>query len=383
MKCKKLLCFGMAAALACSCLQAGTAQAGSIPEGTWAGEIAQGESAKAMMQGRAASAEELAPGQDLADGAVQESQKAAGAEQVTGSGWKYKALANGTVEITGYAGKKTSLSIPSKIGGKKVTSIGSRAFSNVNCTVSEKLKSVKIPGTVKKIGSEAFAYCINMKKIKIPKGVTSIGEGAFYFCEVLESVSLPETLKSVGKEAFWGTSLKSVVIPKSLTKIGEGAFTLIMNFKSIKVQKGNPAYCAQDGVLFTKDMKTIVACPTDKTGSFTAPAGVRKIGNKAFAYSSLKKIEFQKGLTTVGKQAFSSSHAENIVFAEGLKTIQYRAFENCIQLKSVVIPKSVKKIEEGAFYSWSGNISVKLKVSRGSYAEKWAKKNKIPYTYMK
>lgn len=324
-------------------------------QGLWAGEIAQGEPAKAMAQG----------------------------EQVTSSGWKYKALANGTVEVTGYTGKKTSLSIPSKIGGKKVTSIGKRAFSYLNCTVSETLKSVKIPGTVKKIGSEAFTYCISMKKIKIPKGVTSIGEGAFYFCESLESVSLPETLKSVGKEAFWATSLKSVVIPKRLTKIGEGAFTLITNFKSIKVQKGNPAYCARDGILFTKDMKTIVACPTYKTGSYVVPAGVRKIGSKAFAYSSLKKIEFQKGLTTVGKQAFSSSSAENIVFEEGLKTIQYRAFENCIQLKSMVIPKSVKKIEENPFYSWGGGMNVKLKVFRGSYAEKWAKKNKIPYTYMK
>ncbi len=374
MKHKKLLCFGMAAALACASLQAGTAQAGGIPEGKWTAGSIQEKPQGELQQ------EFGTP----AKGAAQGTAKGAGAgEQVTSAGWKYKALANGTVEITGYTGTGTSLSIPSKIGGKKVTSIGKRAFAYENCAVNGTIKSVKIPKTAKKIGSEAFIYCMNIKKIKIPKGVTSIGDKAFYFCEALGSVSLPETLQSVGKEAFWNTSLKKVSIPKRLTKIGERAFTLVSGCKSFKVQKGNPAYCAQDGVLFTKDKKTLVACPMGKTGSYPVPKGVRKIGNHAFAYSSLKNITCQKGLATVGKNAFSSSSVEKIVFPEGLKTIQYRAFENCIQLTSVTFPKSLKKIVENPFYSWSGSINVTLKVSRGSYAEKWAKKNKIPYTYLK
>ena len=298
MKHKKLLCFGMAAALACASLQAGTAQAGGIPEGKWTAGSIQEKPQGELQQESGTPAEEAVQwdpqreGPEAAEqesgtpdkGAAQGTAKGAGAgEQVTSAGWKYKALANGTMEITGYTGTGTSLSIPSKIGGKKVTSIGKRAFAYENCAVNGTIKSIKIPKTAKKIGSEAFIYCMNIKKIKIPKGVTSIGDKAFYFCEALGSVSLPETLQSVGKEAFWNTSLKNISIPKRLTKIGEGAFTLVSGCKSFKVQKGNPAYCAQDGILFTKDKKTLVACPMGKTGSYTVPKGVRKIGNHAFA----------------------------------------------------------------------------------------------------
>jgi len=101
MKHKKLLCFGMAAALACASLQAGTAQAGGIPEGKWTAGSIQEKPQGELQQ------EFGTP----AKGAAQGTAKGAGAgEQVTSAGWKYKALANGTVEITGYTGTGTSLS---------------------------------------------------------------------------------------------------------------------------------------------------------------------------------------------------------------------------------------------------------------------------------
>ena len=62
----------------------------------------------------------------------------------------YKELDDGNVEITGYTGKASALSIPSTLGGKKVT----------------------------KIGKEAFFGCSSLKRVTVPKSVTSIGEKA-------------------------------------------------------------------------------------------------------------------------------------------------------------------------------------------------------------
>ena len=48
---------------------------------------------------------------------------------VDDSGLEYEELEDGTVEITGYSGEDTVLVIPDEIYGKRVTSIGSYAFS--------------------------------------------------------------------------------------------------------------------------------------------------------------------------------------------------------------------------------------------------------------
>ena len=48
----------------------------------------------------------------------------------TSDDYSYKELGDGTVEITKYSGNYTILNIPSTLGGKQVTSIGSDAFSD-------------------------------------------------------------------------------------------------------------------------------------------------------------------------------------------------------------------------------------------------------------
>ena len=56
-------------------------------------------------------------------------------------------------------------------------------------------------------------------------------------------------------------------------------------------------------------------------------------------------------------------------------------FAQCSKLEKVVIPSSVTKIEKGEFrYS---KDTVTLYVKKGSYAEKYAKKNKLRYKYSK
>ncbi len=65
-----------------------------------------------------------------------------------------------------------------------------------------------------------------------------------------------------------------------------------------------------------------------------------------------------------------------------LKTIGDSALNMCYQLESVTIPKSVKKIRENAIRSGL-NPKLKIKVVRGSYAQKWAKRNNVLYTFIK
>lgn len=76
--------------------------------------------------------------------------------------YNYEILDDGTVEITKYNGSATTLSIPSTINGKKVTSIAGFCFFQ-----SENLKKVTIPKSIKNIKDAAFLGCQKLKKIKI------------------------------------------------------------------------------------------------------------------------------------------------------------------------------------------------------------------------
>jgi len=71
---------------------------------------------------------------------------------------------------------------------------------------------------------------------------------------------------------------------------------------------------------------------------------------------------------------------KNVTIENGIETIG-GGFAQCSKLEKVVIPFSVTKIEKGEFrYS---KDTVTLYVKKGSYAEKYAKKNKLRYKYSK
>ncbi len=143
--------------------------------------------------------------------------------------YEYTILDDGTVEITKYKGSEASVTIPSTIDGKSVTSIGDEAF--YNCT---SLTSVTIPDSVTSIGMDAFSYCTSLTSVTIPDSVTSIGAWAFSECTSLTSVTIPDSVSSIGESAFSEcTSLTSVTIPDSVTSIGVNAFKNCTSLKEV------------------------------------------------------------------------------------------------------------------------------------------------------
>ena len=147
------------------------------------------------------------------------------------------------VQVTGYTGSSSTVSIPTSVShsGKtyKVTSIGQNAF----------------------IGNTTI------QTVNIASSITNIERGAFERCTNLTSVTIPSSVSKIGEYAFSECGIRSVYLYSNVSSIGWGAFTNCPNLTNISVESGNSHYGTYNGVLYAKDMSTVVACPGGYSGS--------------------------------------------------------------------------------------------------------------------
>lgn len=249
-----------------------------------------------------------------------------------------------------------------------VTSVGTLAFYDFN------IKNLIIADSVKVIKESAFYENTRLKTLNLGNGLEVIEESAFYYCRsALESVVLPESLTTIEGGAFgYCTALKEVQISKNLSDVSAFAFSNCDKLEKFIVDEENPYFCDIDGVLFSKDKKTLVCYPEGKEGvtysvpdgvtdigkgafsgnyvleSVTLPDSLLNIGNGAFYKCKLGTIDLPEGLLSIGNHAFGYGNIKEIVFPESLETIGNRAFESC-DLTEVAIPSNVKYIGSTAF----------------------------------
>ena len=303
-----------------------------------------------------------------------------------------------TCTVIGYEGQqKGDLKIPSQIDGFTVTKVADAAFyRNTGFT-----GNLVIPDTVLEIGPCAFQACTGLKgnlvlsqKLKsidehaflgnttmkgtldFPESLANIGRCAFYECEGLTGdLVLPEGI-ALGDEIFYACKglTGTLYIPDSMT--WNGNITTGSGISKISVKQTNTQYAAYDGMLFSKDMKTLLACPGGKTGNMTIPEGVETIARIA-AYNcnnlngtlklpnSLKTIEefafygtsftgdliIPDSVQVIGESAFCGGKFDGrLELSDSLTRIESFTFFGCQFAGDLNIPKSVTHIGEFAFF---------------------------------
>lgn len=237
-----------------------------------------------------------------------------------------------TVEVTypetegrpDYYTELTDVVIPETVtfGSVKytVTAVGASAFFQSSIT------SVKIPNTVTRIGGTAFTDSYSLTNIEMSSKVDTIMNGAF--CDTkIESIDLGDSLVYIGASAFANCrQLKAIDIPSTVEEINteikylydgsevpfEGSAVIYVpifggcsSLPEINVDENNKNYASVDGVLYTKDLKTMLSCPTGYEKETVAiPEGTEEINDHAFYYCrSLKYIDIPKNIREVtGKE---------------------------------------------------------------------------------
>jgi len=243
----------------------------------------------------------------------------------------YEVQDDRTVKIRGYLGSSSQLTIPTKLGGLTVTSIGEPH-------ICSNLTSVTIPDSVTFVEARPFfALCESLTKVIVsPTHPTlTVVDGAL--------ISKPD------KRLVWypmASSASSYTIPQGIMVIENEAF----------------AYC-------------------EKLTSVTIPDSVISIGDSAFiGCKKLTSVTLSYGVTTIGNHAFSHCISlSSMTIPASVTSIGDYAFASCWNLTQVTLPASVTSISDSAFSCCYG--LKRIIVTRNSYAEKYCKQKNLPYGY--
>lgn len=238
--------------------------------------------------------------------------------------YAYSENDDGTVTITGGNIVTPKLEIPAELEGKKVSAIGMNAFTGNNVITD----------------------------LVIPEGVTTLYWYSFNTCKNLETVTLPDSLEFIDSWAFERCSrLKTINVPANVTRINGGAFAQNSSMTSITCDPANKNYVSVNGVLFTKDMKELVAYPGGIQGGYTVPATVNHIGDAAFYGAlGLDSVTILGNLDFIGFEAFAEcSKLTDVAIRDGVNYVGYWAFRGCNGIKTLTVPQSVTNIGNQAF----------------------------------
>ena len=274
-----------------------------------------------------------------------------------------------------------------------VTSIGNWAFWDCN-----NLVYIDIPSSILSIGERSFYKCYSLTTVKISGAVENIATDAFYYCSKLSridvdannacyssingnlynknkttliqyatgkndrSFEVPNNVTSIDDQAFCGCSeLINVIIPDSVASIGYWSFRDCSGLTSINVDENNKKYCSDDGVLFNKNMTTLIQYPPAKANSeYVIPDSVMSIEDSAFfECTELTSITIPNSVTSIGDYAFyGCTGLTSVTIPDSVTSIGGSAFYGCTGLASVNISNSVTSINDLAFYGCTGLTSV-------------------------
>lgn len=184
------------------------------------------------------------------------------------------------------------------------------------------LESLELPEGWTEIPDQFF-YRSNLKHIKLPSTIRTIGQYAFQGTGKLRHVELPEGLKTISFAAFMNTGLEGISLPASVDNIEGRAFSGSL-LQRISVAEGSQSYCDVDGVLYSKDRKTLVAWPQAKPQThYDIPEGTELIASYAFYFPTrLRSLRLPDSFQGVQQLAPRyETDAYNFAVGRGILTV--------------------------------------------------------------
>ena len=237
---------------------------------------------------------------------------------------------------------------------------------------------------------------VDVKTYVLPQSVLRIANNAFYGAKIT-SVIFNASLISIGNCAFMGSALCTCTLPGSVQSVGAyafshshlqsialGAATLLAtqqhsladcpHLSSISVATTNPYYSVLNGILFSKDGRTLCRCPAaDKHAVYRVPEMVTSIGPCAFNNCAhLTTVVLPDHLTNIGYAAFDKSGITSLCIPRGMQRISNPLGFGMPTLQWVYLPDTVQYIDAQLFYCNTINYYCQSPVQPVGWSKDWA-----------
>lgn len=255
-----------------------------------------------------------------------------------------------------------ALTIPSSVRYRdivwSVTSIADKAFEG-----AAGLESVSLPPALTRMGNSAFANCTSLRGVVFSGSQIRVPHDAFSGCTALENITFGGDWTEVDLAVFKDSqSLRTIRIParvKQLTNL-----KTLVSLERVEVDGNNPNFASVDGLLYSKDGKTLYACPRGRSGSLEVKEGTETILEGAILDCSvLESVVLPATVTKLSYLEFSRCAnlvSLTVLSEEPLATARREGVEVfCFRLPSealtLYVPSGSLKAYQGALCTSAGN----------------------------
>lgn len=216
---------------------------------------------------------------------------------------------------------------------------GTRLIADCAFIRDKGIYDVTFPSTLRYIGEGAFEECIGITDINIPDAV-EIGSCAFWGCSNITDISLADTIETIGAGAFYNcVSLTEITLPESFSGSIDQLFAGCENLENIWISTNNENFSSVDGILYSKDLSTLVLFPCGREyDTKLILDSVTIFGEYSFAGNTkIKKFVFPETVEKAGTGMAMNSQIETIVFSENIQIIDEGVTYGCENLVSATI----------------------------------------------
>lgn len=200
------------------------------------------------------------------------------------------------------------------------------------------------------------------RNVVIPEGVEKLKNSVFWNCNTMEKVTIPDSVSNLGGDTFYNCEhLSELTIPESVMIMGDNPFA---NCPKLTLVNKSPHFVLKDGALYDKDIKRLIYCAINRESDvFEIPDGVISISKHSFYNClNLKKIVIPPSVKIIENNPFSNlpnlrieNNCPHFIFKDGalynktMTTLFY--FEHGSGTSDLVIPEGVVIIGRHSFYN--------------------------------
>lgn len=260
-------------------------------------------------------------------------------------------------------------------------------------------KTYEIPYKTRIIGKHAFFLCDSLELVTIPSSITHMENNPFSGCSHLKLINrspryviqddviynknktqvvgalnsidtdclaLPETVTTICRNSFWNCrGLRKIVFPKSLRTIGYNPFIGCTNIEFVSHSEN---YHVIDGVLYSKDLKTLICYPAHlASGPITLKDSVEVLERGAFSGCSKMTSIDLKNVYKINKTCFTNCDGlERIILSDLVTYVGEWAFAHCSNLKLIFLFKETV-VDRNAFLNTKAVVDVRKERSNMAF----------------